>query len=53
MSTYGLDDVIVGGKAQMVYSDKQFILIKLPLDLEIPNFTEDEEGGNQTKTKEQ
>ena len=55
LSEHGLDDVIVGGKAQMLHSDKQYILIKLPLDLNIPNFAEEDTEGNdkQVKTKEQ
>ena len=51
LSEYGLEDVIVGGKVQMLHSDKQFALVKLPLDLEIPNFAPAEEGENANQTK--
>ena len=55
LSQHGLDDVIVGGKAQMLHSEKQFILIKLPLDLAIPNLAEpvESDSGEKGKTKEQ
>ena len=37
LSSFGLDDVIVGGKVEVLVSEKQYILIKLPLDLGISN----------------
>ena len=36
LDSYGLKDTIVGGKPQIVHSDRQFILLKLPIDLEFP-----------------
>ena len=51
LASYGLDDVVVGGKAQMVHSDKQFILIKLPLNMELPNFAVADKGDGESQVK--
>ena len=57
LSELGLEDVVVGGKAQMLHSDRQFVLVKLPLNLEIPNFAAADKGeerdGQGNKTEEQ
>ena len=33
IASHGLEDVIRGGKAEMLLSHKTFILVKLPIDL--------------------
>ena len=55
LASHGLGDAVVGGKAEMVHSDKRLILIKLPLNMEIPNFAAAVEGdaGKQVKSEEQ
>ena len=61
LARHGLTDAVMGGKVQMVHSSRQFILVKLPLDLQFPEVAEESsgEGGNlnntsnPVKTKEQ